>query len=218
MHATSVCFRALFAVTALLAVSVQAAELPAPKLPKKHLPVPLVQQATDYSCGAASLLAVLEYWKVYDGTETALYKPLHTSKKYGTEEGPMAQLARKYGLQAELRYGMSLQDLRDSLAEGNTVIVDLQAWPEHPDDGLSWANRWDDGHYVVLVAMDADYGYFMDPSAHGAYAYIPLPELLERWHDMDDRHGTIKRTEHLGIAIRGSQAQTRFPGDLIRTL
>lgn len=194
-----------------------ASEPPAPRLPSNYLPVPLVPQATSYSCGAASLMAVLEYWNVFDSPETTLFYPLHTTAKSGTNENAMADLARTvYGLNSELRSGMSLQDLRDALKDGTTVIVDLQAWADEPV--TDWSVRWEDGHYVVLVAMDADYAYFMDPSSHGTYAYVPLPELLTRWHDYDEPHGHKKPFYNLGILIHGSKPRAQYPAALVRML
>lgn len=186
-------------------------------LPSDYLPVPLVPQATSYSCGAASLMAVLEYWNVSDAPETSLFRALHTTKKDGTEEASIAQVAReKFGLRSEVRTGLNLEDLRSALKDGTTVILDIQAWSDDPSP--VWKNEWDDGHYVVLVAMDTDYAYAMDPSAHGAYAYLPLIELLDRWHDADDRGGNLRRFENVGIFVHGTQAKTRYPGDLIRML
>jgi predicted double-glycine peptidase len=200
-----------------IATAALAADLPAPHLPLNFLPVPLVPQATSYSCGAASLMAVLEYWNVSDAPETTLFKPLHTTSKSGTSEYAMSDLAKKdYGLSSEIRAGMSLQDLRDALKDGTTVIVDLQAWSD--EQVSDWKTQWEDGHYVVLVAMDADYAYFMDPSSHGAYAYIPLPELLDRWHDYDEPHGHKKPFYNLGILIHGSKPRSQYPSALIRML
>ena len=211
----------LFSVIALALAAppgtAAAAELPPPHLPQDALPVPLVPQATSYSCGAASLMAVLEYWNVYDAPETELFKPLHTTSKSGTSEYAMSELAQKsYGLTSEVRKGLSLQDLRDALKDGTTVIVDLQAWSETP--APDWKTSWEDGHYVVLVAMDADYAYFMDPSSHGAYAYVPLLELLDRWHDYDEPHGHKVPFYNLGIFVHGSKPRTRYPAPLVRMM
>ncbi len=51
--------------------------------------------------------------------------------------------------------------------------------------------------------MDADDAYGMDPSSDGQMAYIPLPELSDRWHDEETRHGYKWRFEHLAVFIRG---------------
>jgi ABC-type bacteriocin/lantibiotic exporter with double-glycine peptidase domain len=159
-------------------------------------------------------MGVLEYWQVFDGPESNLFKPLDTTPADGTHPLAITNLARKYGLRAEMRSRMGIQDLRTALRDGMTVIVDIQAWPEKPV--TDWKNNWEDGHYVVLVGMDEHFAYFMDPSAHGAYAYLPLAELLDRWHDYENRGGVVERFEGLGILIHGAEPREDFPGELIR--
>ena len=199
----------------LLALGSARAFAAAPRLPANALPVPLVPQATSYSCGAASLMAVMEYWTVFEAPETTLYGPLGTTPKDGTEEHAIAKVAQQYGLRAEVRENLGLQDLRDALKDGTTVIVDLQAWTDKTGT-IDWKNDWEDGHYVVLVAMDAEYAYFSDPSAHGAYAYLPQPELLERWHDYDGSDAHPRHFQGLAVFIHGNQPHTHYPADLIR--
>ncbi len=172
-------------------------------LPADTLQVPLVRQNTDYSCGAAALLSVLFYWKAYDGTEESLYQSLGTTQKDGTEPGPMARVAIEHGLIADIRRGMTVQDLRKHLSEGTTVILDIQAWSDDPV--TDWKNEWNSGHYVVLTGMDAAHAYFMDPSNPALYTYLPIPELVERWHDVELQGGAIKQVHYLGIVIRGNQ-------------
>lgn len=33
--------------------------------------------------------------------------------------------------------------------------------------------------------MDATHAYVMDPSTPSHYAYLPIAELMERWHDIN---------------------------------
>jgi predicted double-glycine peptidase len=177
-----------------------------------------VRQRTDYSCGPAALLSILKYWRAFDGDETALYGPLETDPKHGTEPAKLREVARRYGLRAEMRQGMVVGDLRRALAAGESVILVIQAWREGPSARLPWRDVWDDGHYVVLAALDEANAYFMDPSTPGAYAYIPLAELPERWHDYEDRHGPVERFHRLGLRIRGERpwAKTTPSGRPVR--
>ena len=186
-----------------------------PTLPADSLPVPLFRQATTYSCAAASLQAVLVYWGVFDGRESQLYKPLNTTEKDGTEPPAIAAAAKKYGLCAELREHGAIDDLRQALLRGDTVILDLQAWPDRPHR-LPWAQTWEDGHYVVLVGMDADRAYVMDPSTSAAYAFLPLAELVSRWHDYEDRGGVRREYLQAAIFIHGKKAAAEYPGPLVR--
>lgn len=184
-----------------------------PRLPADALPVPLVAQATNYSCGTAALLAILYYWQVSEEAESELYDRLDTTPQMGTEPGKIVEVAEEYGLQASYRQGWTVAELRAALAKRQTVIVDLQAWPDEPRD---WEKDWDDGHYVVLVGMDATRAYVMDPSSPGAYAWLPLGELEKRWHDVEGRGPAMHYVTHEAITISGRKPVTSVPGTLVR--
>ena len=185
-----------------------------PRLPDGALPVPLVRQAHPYSCGAAALLGVLFYWQAEDSGEAALYKDLATTEEDGTAPEGLVRGARSHGLTAGLRRGLTVEDLRRALARGETAIVDIQAWRE--DEKIAWKDRWEDGHYVVLVAMDERYAYFMDPSTCASYGWIPLEELLDRWHDCENRTGKRVDYVHAAVIIRGKNPLARYPAEATR--
>lgn len=190
---------------------------PVPKLPREALKVPIIPQATDYSCGAAALLSVLYYWQAYDGTESSLYPLLNTTPEDGTEPNKIAEVAASLGLQASYKENMTLGELRRGLDEGKTLILDIQAWRDVTKYGGSpWRDNWEDGHYVVLVALDDVNAYFMDPSAGIGYGFIPLPELLDRWHDYEDRNGRVWKYFNLAVIISGDEPLKKFPGKLVR--
>ncbi|MBI5625513.1 MAG: C39 family peptidase [Elusimicrobia bacterium] len=180
---------------------------PEPSLPPDYLPVPVTTQETSYSCGAAAVLSLLRYWRSYAGDEASLYPLLGTRPQDGTPPENMVMGLGHFGLDAAMQEGMSLADLRSSLRAGKTVILAMQAWRDAP--GGSWADTWDAGHYVVLNGMDERYAYFMDPSTEERYAYVPLDELLERWHDYEDRDGQVRRYLRLGIVVSGRSALPR---------
>jgi hypothetical protein len=108
-------------------------------------------------------------------------------------------------LTAQWEQNLSLDDLRAALDRGDTPILDIEAWPDPGTEKASWREDWDDGHYVALIGMDESYAYFMDPSSDGKYAYIALPELSDRWHDEETRHGYKWRFEHLAVFIHGDR-------------
>jgi hypothetical protein len=63
--------------------------------------------------------------------------------------------------------------------------------------------------------MDANYAYFMDPWAKFGYGYMPLTELLERWHCQDvGPGGKLVVAQHETVFFRG-HAPTD-PGTLVR--
>lgn len=173
-----------------------------PRLPQDALPVPLVRQTSDYSCGPAVLVAVLRYFQVWAGPETKLHRLLGTSVEQGTLPEALALGARRFGLQASVEQPMTLAQLQASVRAGKPVILELQAWRDPKGRRESWLNNWDDGHYVVLMGMDNQYAYFMDPSTPDAYTYVPLQELLSRWHDLNPQRGPRSQHDyHLGVVI-----------------
>ncbi len=139
---------------------------------------------------------------------------LGTTSSDGTEPGSMARVARSFGLKAFVLKNMTVRDLREALRLGETVILDLQAWKD-PDSKLDWSKDWSDGHYVVLVGMDAEFAYFMDPWYGINYVYLPLSELTERWHDVYDRTSHSRRYFGLGIMIDGASSHPTEPAALI---
>ncbi len=153
---------------------------PAP--PADLLPVPLVRQSTGYTCGAASLLSVMLYFRTgYAGYELDVAKASGTTAE-GAEPDGLVRAAAAAGLRARLARELSLDDLRSALRAGQVPILALQAWQDEP---RPWADDWDDGHYAVLVGLDdaARVAWFMDPSAERSHTYLPYDELATRWHD-----------------------------------
>lgn len=203
------------ALLCALSVFPCAASAASPSLPGNYLPVPIVSQATDYSCGAAVLLGVLYYWRVYDGGEAALYKPLATTPEDGTEPPKLVEAAKSFGLDAELKVSQTAADLTAALQRGETAILDIQAWRNPDVEKKPWPETWDDGHYVVAVGIDAEYLYVMDPSAHGAYGHIRLDELPLRWHDYESRNGKIEKYLQSAVYIKGKTPLKKFPADLL---
>ncbi len=177
-----------------------------PPLPHPFLAaVPDVRQSTGYTCGAAALQAVLAYWG-FPEREDRLVARLGSTPDAGTRPDAIVRVAGEYGLSAELREGLALADLEAALAAGTTVIVDLQAWRDRED--LPWTEIWDDGHYVVLLGMDADRLYFEDPSLLGARGTIPRAEFVDRWHDYEGEpplDASDRKYVRMAIFIRGGR-------------
>jgi uncharacterized protein len=179
----------------------RAASLPeTPGLPTGSISgVPDVRQSTGYSCGAAALQAVLARWGTSE-REDRLIARLHSTPQNGTHPDDIVRVAREFGLRAELKEGLGLEDLEAALARGASVIVDLQAWREKQD--RPWTDTWDDGHYMVLLGMDDRNLYFEDPSLLGSRGYIPRQEFLDRWHDYEgDPPLDAKDRTYLRMAI-----------------
>jgi len=175
------------------------------QLPLNLVPVPVVTQRSNFSCGPAAALALLRFWRpeAYDAVEeVALYAPLETTDARGTEPEPIAELLRKSGLEAKYRHGdVTVDDLERAVDAGEPPIVDLQAWTDHP---IPYRDTWDAGHYVVMVGYDDERLFFADPSTmtpHG-YVFLPRAELDERWHDLAGLSDLP--VERMAIFVRGN--------------
>ncbi len=168
-------------------------EAPVP-LPARLIPLPLVRQATDFSCGNVAALSILRYYEPEPYArvpESALYAPMGTTPEAGTEPGPIAAyLSQAPVLRAELEDAtdgglVQLEDLERAVDRGEPTIVALQAWQSVATvtQMKDWRTDWDDGHYAVVIGYDAGNLFFMDPSTTGHYTYIPIEQFMARWHD-----------------------------------
>ena len=182
--------------------------------PSLFASVPDVRQSTGYTCGASALQAILAYWGTEE-REDRLAARLKSTPEAGTHPLDIVRVAREFGLTADLRDGLDLSDLERALADGATVIVDLQAWRDRAD--IPWTETWDDGHYMVLLGMDAANLYFEDPSLLGARGVIPRAEFVDRWHDyegdppLDAVRPEIQPHGHLP---QGRPSRARAPGHI----
>ena len=163
--------------------------------------VPLVRQAYDYSCGAASLASCLYYWGVWGGREPELYSLLDTDPD-GTSGGSIMEVAASFGLQVSYKDKLQVSDLKVLLEEGWTVILNIQAWGTY-DASTDFGEVWEDGHYVVLVNLINNDVQIMDPSIAGQYGLISNVDFEARWHDWSD-DGESKEY-HTAILLRGNK-------------
>src|SRR5262249_8072396 len=65
----------------------------------------------------------------------------------------------------------------------------------------SFADDWDDGHYVVVTAVGRQAMLFEDPSILGGRGTLTRAEFLDRWHDRDGHRDHV----HTGILFRGKR-------------
>jgi predicted double-glycine peptidase len=184
--------------------------LTAPRAPRL-VPVPLISQASPWTCGPAALMAVLVYFGVFDDAESRLDAELGATPQDGTRVRDLVAAARRFGLLAEARTALELDDLKNELSRGAVVIVALQAWATGAV--ADWRSHWEDGHYVVVVGVSDERVYFMDPSVRTGYAYLPRAEFVDRWHDYDVEAGRKVVWNRLGIVIRGGAGMGRYPAD-----
>ena len=138
----------------------------------------------------------------YYGLETrkdVLAGELGATPEDGAPPEAIVRVAVAHGLRATKRENMTVDDLAAELARGRPVIVEIQAWSDTPR--TSWADDWDDGHYVIVIAVEGDRLVFEDPSVLGSRAVLSRREFEERWHDIDAGY----RNMRTGILFGGKQ-------------
>lgn len=161
-----------------------------------ELAVPDVRQSNGYTCGPAALQAVLAYYGIAV-REDELATAMGANAENGTTPEAIVSAARARGLDAELREGLTVDDLRAELDASRPVIVEMQAWTDSPH--VDWASDWGDGHYAVLIALEGDNLVFEDPSVLGSRSQLPRREFEARWHDID----LGRRNIRAAIVLRG---------------
>ena len=158
--------------------------------------VPDTVQFIGYTCGAAALLAICRYYGVGPRSERRVVEDMRFGKA-GSDPKHVLRAATRYGLAHEEFRPMTIQQVRSCLDRARPVMIMLQAWADSPP--ASYADHWDDGHWLVAIGHDAHGIYFEDPSLEGARGYLTDAELDQRWHDIegkDDHH-----VDHYGVAI-----------------
>ena len=167
--------------------------------------MPDTRQSTEYSCGAAAMQAVLGY-RGRDIGEEDIREMLNTNEVSGTYPDDIIRVAKALGLQAEYKENMSMADLENYVAEGIPVIVDCQAWRSVSQYNESWADTWNNGHWLVVIGIDENNVTLEDPYILGDRGIMSREEFLARWHNVRglDETDTGKQI-HMGIAIRGER-------------
>jgi predicted double-glycine peptidase len=163
------------------------------------------RQSTEYSCGASALQAVLSYWGK-DVDENDLMELLRTTPETGTYPEDIVRTAQELGFEADVKENLTLDDLEKSTRKGNPVIVLGQAWRSRDESANAVAEDWEDGHYIVILAVDKEYVYFEDPYLRMGKGFGPRKTFEEHWHNIGGKTPTdTSKQMHLGIFIRGKK-------------
>jgi predicted double-glycine peptidase len=165
--------------------------------------LPEVQQPDEYSCGVASLMAILAYYGTGPEDYDDLKKQIGTTQKSGTDYHRMLRFAKEQGLRADVMHHMTLGQLEACLLEGKPVVCAIQAYAENTParQRADVYKREDNGHYLVAIGYDDDNIYFMDPSLTGRRGFLPKAEFQARWHDNEGTADQPKLISHLGLVI-----------------
>ena len=167
------------------------------------------RQATEYSCGACALQAVLSYWGT-DVEETELMKLLSTTPEEGTYPEDIVRGARSLGFEAEAKENLTLDEVERFTAAGHPVIGLAQVWLSEKEMAASVEEEWDTGHYIVILGVDKDYVYFQDPFARMSKAFIPRKSFEAHWHQV--MGGNLQKNpklNHLAIFVTGKKRAER---------
>ena len=161
------------------------------------------RQTTEYSCGASALQSVLAYWGK-DVDERELMKLMGTTEEEGTYPEKIVHAARSLGFEAEIRQGLTLDEVQELTATGNPMIALGQVWRGSKSGALG--EDFNAGHYFSVLGVDADNVYTQDPYVRNCKAFVPREMFEAHWHHV--MGNDVKRNpklEHLGIVIRGKQ-------------
>jgi len=162
------------------------------------------RQSTEYTCGPAALQAVLRYWGK-DVAEEEIATLAGTTSEVGTFPEDLARSARALGFKAEVREGLTLDEVATFTAAGHPMIALAQVWLSAKSlGGRSVEEEWDSGHYIVVLGVDRDYVYFQDPYVLMSKAFMPRKVFEAHWHQA--MGGDLARQPKLmqvGIFVRG---------------
>lgn len=156
-----------------------------------YVPIPDVEQGTQWSCGASAMQAVLAYFgRLYE--EEDLVDLLNTDESDGTSVKDMVRVARMMGLET-ICGRMTVDDVLLALSRGVPVILNIQ---DGKSDG-NYEGEYDYGHFVVAIGSDDEGLIVEDPQFEGERGHITFSDLESRWHA---KAGDII-LDHFGLAI-----------------
>ena len=183
---------------------------------KTLLTFPEARQSTNFSCGAASVQAILYYYGM-DVREDAIINKLNVKPTSIIHSGVDPSTIKKsleniWGLKVDMKE-MTIEDVKSYIDKEIPVMLAIQAWNDNylTEKGVhDYSKSYDDGHYVVAIGYSNDTMYFDDPSILDNHGYMSFNELNNRWHDQDS---SGRKYEHLGIAVYG-KPHTFKPNEL----
>lgn len=131
--------------------------------------IPHHQQATDYTCGPATMKMVLDALWGLRVEEESLATRLGTDPHIGTRQRVLVRFVDELGLQAVVRHtDTDLDEIRALMASGHVVIV------------CYWLAEEDTDHYAVVQSIAPDHVTLQDPWA-GPDTRIELADFDLHW-------------------------------------
>lgn len=173
--------------------------------PKVKLDFPDLRQFSNFDCGVTSLQQVLIYYGI-EKREDELISLLSTKRtdiiEHGTKLTKMVEVAKYYGLEAEILKNTNIEKIKELIDDGIPPILLIQAWRDFSVKNLNWEKDYSDGHYVVGIGYNDTCLFFEDPSSV-TRTYLSFDEFEKRWHDEDDDNKT--KISHVAVVIKGEK-------------
>lgn len=119
-------------------------------------------------CGPATLKMVLSYYGV-DKTEAAIAKGTDCDPELGVEAGRMLGYARELGFDGYIKDESTLEDLEQLVVKKEIPVI------------VDWFSE-DDGHYSVVVDLDSENVYLLDPEI-GHVRALRRAKFFRVWFD-----------------------------------
>lgn len=118
---------------------------------ESSLDVPDTRQETEWTCGPASLRAVMKALKGIDIPEDELVDLSDADSEEGSSTGDMMKALERLNVKGKRYDTIDSEMIKKSLSQGNPVILDVDAWGGE--------------HWVVAKGSSGDTFILMDPSA-----------------------------------------------------
>jgi len=128
-------------------------------------------------CGPASLKMVLGYWNNEQNEEEIALR-CKRDPELGTDDARLKEAAESYGFKVEIENSASFDSIRQWLERGVPVIVNwfTRGRTDYKDDEVP------DGHYSVVVGLDAANIYLQDPET-GGLRTLDREDFMRVWFD-----------------------------------
>lgn len=128
-------------------------------------------------CGPAVLKMMLAYYGI-EKTEEELAQLAGTNKKMETDDKALQRVLESFGLKVEIKNEASFEDVQGWLNKEVPVIVDWFTRGRTDDPGSAVA----DGHYSIVIGLDADFIYLQDPEI-GGLRKLTRSDFMRVWFD-----------------------------------
>ena len=123
-------------------------------------------QLDSYSCAAQCVYTIMEYYKT-PKTIDEILKGLNTSKKDGTDTGPILNYLRSNGLNVIINESSKLSDIQSAIDSLNPILISV-------DDGEHW---------VVIYGYNKNGIFILDPARKEIKNFWDMKKFMSRWDD-----------------------------------